>query len=115
MFLSGLEMSESEYSQLHAAMEKLNTEAAKMAENQRSLLSHNAQVLQLVEDFRTVQQNLKKTMLVKPGTLIADFLHVLLTYTRTDLTIMSLIRLIAWGDIVAAVKYLLHSLPLSNV
>ena len=54
-----VEMSESEYSQLHAAMEKLNTEAAKMAENQKSLLSHNAQVVQLVEDFRTVQQNLK--------------------------------------------------------
>ena len=41
-------------------MEKLNTEAAKMAENQKSLpASHNAQVVQLVEDFRTVQQNLK--------------------------------------------------------
>ena len=58
VFLSGVDMSESEYSQLHAAMEKLNTEAAKMAENQKSLLSHNAQVVQLVEDFRTVQQNL---------------------------------------------------------
>ena len=55
------EMSDSEYSQLHAAMEKLNTEAAKMAEKQKSLLSLNAQVVQLVEDFRTVQQNLKTT------------------------------------------------------
>ena len=60
-------MSDSEYSQLHAAMEKLNTEAAKMAENQKSLLSHNAQVVQLVEDFRTVQQNLKKTTSGKPS------------------------------------------------
>ena len=39
VFLSGVDMSESEYSQLHAAMEKLNTEAAKMAENQKSLNS----------------------------------------------------------------------------
>ena len=61
VFLSGVDMSESEYSQLHAAMEKLNTEAAKMAENQKSLLSHNAQVVHCVEDFRTVQQNFKKT------------------------------------------------------
>ena len=67
VFLSGVDMSESEYSQLHAAMEKLNTEAAKMAENQKSLLSHNAQVVQLVEDFRTVQQNLKKTTSGKPS------------------------------------------------
>ena len=62
-------MSESEYSQLHAAMEKLNKEAAKMAENQKLLLSHNAQVVQLVEDFRTVQQNLKKTTSGKPSAL----------------------------------------------
>ena len=67
VFLSDVEMSDSEYSQLHAAMEKLNTEAAKMAENQKSLLSHNAQVVQLVEDFRTVQQNLKKTTSGKPS------------------------------------------------
>ena len=67
MFLSGVEMSDSEYSQLYAAMEKLNTEAAKMAENQKSLLSHNALVVQLVEDFRTVQQNLKKTTSGKPS------------------------------------------------
>ena len=49
MFLSDVEMSESEYSQLHAAMEKLNTEAVKMAENQKLLSSHNAQVVHLVE------------------------------------------------------------------
>ena len=69
VFLSGVDMSESEYSQLHAAMEKLNKEAAKMAENQKLLLSHNAQVVQLVEDFRTVQQNLKKTTSGKPSAL----------------------------------------------
>ena len=68
VFLSDV-MSEGEYSQLHAAMEKLNTEAAKMAENQKSLLSHNAQVVQLVEDFRTVQQNLKMTTSGKPSSL----------------------------------------------
>jgi len=35
-------MSEKEYSSLYAAMEKLNAEAAKMAENQKLLLAHNA-------------------------------------------------------------------------
>ena len=68
-FLSDVDMSDSEYSQLHAAMEKLNTEAAKMAKNQKSLLSHNVQVVQLVEDFRTVQQNLKMTTSGKPSSL----------------------------------------------
>ena len=69
VFLSDVEMSEGEYSQLDAAMEKLNTEAAKMAENQKSLLSHNVQIVQLVEDFRTVQQNLKMTISGKPSSL----------------------------------------------
>ena len=69
VFLSDVEMSEGEYSQLDAAMEKLNTEAAKMAENQKSILSHNVQVVQLVEDFRTVQQNLKMTTSGKPSSL----------------------------------------------
>ena len=92
VFLLGVDMSESEYSQLHAAMEKLNTEAAKMAENQKSLLFHNAQVVQLVEDFRTVQQNLKKTAAGKPSApLQPNIWHFTYTsYTSTDLTFMSL-------------------------
>ena len=48
------------YSQLFIAVEKLNSEAAKMAENQKALLSHNSQVVSVVEDFRTVQRNLQK-------------------------------------------------------
>jgi len=60
-------MSEKEYSSLYAAMEKLNAEAAKMAENQKPLLAHNAKVVELVEDFRTVHQNFKKTTSGKPS------------------------------------------------
>lgn len=102
VFLSGVDMSESEYSQLHAAMEKLNTEAAKMAENQKSLLSHNAQVVQLVEDFRTVQQNLKKTTSGKPSTpLQPNIWHFTYTsYIHSYRFDDHVIRLIAWDDIV---------------
>jgi len=57
-------MSEKEYSSLYAAMEKLNAEAAKMAENRKLLLARNAKVVELVEDFRTLRQNFKKTSYV---------------------------------------------------
>ena len=54
------------YSQLFAAVEKLNSEAAKLAENQKTLLTHNSQVVTLVEDFRAVQRNFQKAASGKP-------------------------------------------------
>ena len=55
------------YSQLFAAVQKLNSQAAKVAENQKPVLAHNSQVVALVEDFRTVQDNFKKAASGKPS------------------------------------------------
>lgn len=55
------------YSQLFAAVEKLNSQAAKVAEDQKAVLAHNSQVVSLIEDFRTVQDNFKKAASGKPS------------------------------------------------
>ena len=56
------------YSQLFGAVQKLNSQAAKVAENQKSVLAHNSKVASLTEEFRTVQDNFKKAASGKPST-----------------------------------------------
>ena len=54
------------YSQLFAAMKRLNTQAAKMSENQKSLLAHNSKMVELVNDFEAVQKKLQQAGEGKP-------------------------------------------------
>ncbi len=64
--MSGTADAASGYTELFAAMRKLNSEAARMSGNQKTLLAHNSQLVRLTTDFREVHGDLQKAGEGKP-------------------------------------------------